>query len=59
MVLEYKLSSSFDVTVKKIENGYLVNYSHPDEPGVQTHYFDLELDAYDFAAKLFKKVIGE
>lgn len=57
--MEYKYSNSYDLTVKKIDNGFVVQTSNPDTAGVPQMFFADELEAYEFAALEIAKVIEE
>lgn len=57
--MKYKLSNHYELTVQKIENGFLVRVNHPDNAGVPSHFFASEMEALEFAAAQLAKVIEE
>ena len=57
--MKYKLSNMFEVSVKKIENGFLVMSNHPDQARIPQTFFANELEAYEFAALQIANIIEE
>lgn len=55
--MEYKLIGQYDISVKKISNGFVVIVQNPDEATSPQTFFANELDAYEFAAHEISNVI--
>lgn len=55
--MEYRLANNFEVDVKKIDNGFIVQVNNPDEPRLPQTFFANELEAYEFAAQQIANVI--
>lgn len=55
--MEYKLIGQYDISVKKINNGFVVVVQNPDEVTSPQMFFADELEAYEFAALQISNVI--
>ncbi len=55
--MKYSLSRDYDITVRQIDNGFMVVISNPDSPNTTQMFFAAELDAYEYAAKILADVI--